>query len=76
MKIASYSDLHLEFKHDWNLPTTLDADIILLAGEIILFNDFIPLKRLMKNWEKPVLFVPGNHEYYTDIPMREHPWCL
>lgn len=29
MKIASYSDLHLEFKHDWNLPPTLDADIIL-----------------------------------------------
>lgn len=72
MKIASYSDLHLEFKHDWNLPPTLDADIILLAGDIILFNDFILLKRLLKNWEKPVLFLPGNHEYYTDIPMREH----
>lgn len=72
MKIASYSDLHLEFKHGWSLPSVLDADILLLAGDIIFFNDFMPLKRLLANWKKLVIFVPGNHEYYTDIPMHEH----
>lgn len=72
MKIASYSDLHLEFKHGWCLPPALDADIILLAGDIILFNDFTPLKRLLANWEKPVIFIPGNHEYYTNSSMHEH----
>jgi predicted phosphodiesterase len=69
MKIVSYSDLHLEFRHDWSLPSDLDGDVLVLAGDIIIFKDFSPLKRLLDNWHKPVLFVAGNHEYYTRTPM-------
>jgi len=40
--------------------------------DIITFKDFTPLKGLLRNWRKSVLFVAGNHEYYTGRPMREH----
>ena len=70
MKIISYSDLHLEFRHSWSLPPDLDGDILVLAGDIITFKDFTPLESLLQDWEKPVLFVAGNHEYYTSSPMR------
>ncbi|UQZ88839.1 hypothetical protein C4J81_06350 [Deltaproteobacteria bacterium Smac51] len=73
MRIACYSDLHLEFKHHWTLPLDLEADILVLAGDIIVFNDFSPLKILLENWPKPVIFVPGNHEYYNlPLPMPEY----
>lgn len=73
MRIACYSDLHLEFKHHWTLPPDLEADVLVLAGDIIVFNDFSPLKTLLNNWAKPVIFVPGNHEYYNlPLPMPEY----
>lgn len=65
MKIVSYSDLHLEFRHGWSLPSDLDGDILVLAGDIITFKDFTPLETLLRGWEKPALFIAGNHEYYT-----------
>jgi predicted phosphodiesterase len=71
MKILSYSDLHLEFRHGWSLPPNLDGDILVLAGDTILFNDFAPLFRLLDKWRKPVLYVSGNHEYYSGDPMPE-----
>jgi len=64
MKIISYSDLHLEFGHDWRMPADIDADILILAGDIICFCDFTPLVPFLRHWRKPVLFVAGNHEYY------------
>ena len=72
MKIISYSDLHLEFKHKWSLPPDIDGDILVLAGDIITFRDFTPLETLLRDWKKPVLFVAGNHEYYTGCPMRDN----
>lgn len=72
MKIACYSDLHLEFQHHWKMPSDLKADVLALAGDIITFADFAPLKTLLRNWPKPALFVAGNHEYYTRFPMFEH----
>lgn len=71
MKIISYSDLHLEFPHKWNLPPDIDGDILVLAGDIITFKDFAPLAALLQGWEKPALFVAGNHEYYTRSPMQD-----
>ena len=44
---------------------------MILAGDIITFKDFIPLDKFLTFWEKPVLYVPGNHEYYTQTPMEE-----
>ena len=72
MKIISYSDLHLEFPHKWSLPPDIEGDILVLAGDIITFKDFAPLAALLQVWKKPVLFVAGNHEYYTRMPMQEN----
>lgn len=72
MKIITYSDLHLEFQHSWSLPPDIEGDILLLAGDILTFKDFTPLAPLLKGWEKPVLFVAGNHEYYTRMPMQKN----
>jgi len=71
MKIISYSDLHLEFGTDFRPPAESDADVMILAGDIITFKDFVPLDRFLRGWEKPVLYVTGNHEYYTHRPMQE-----
>lgn len=70
MKIISYSDLHLEFGSALTPPKSADADLMILAGDIITFKSFHPLSQLLSSWEKPVLFVAGNHEYYTRSPMQ------
>jgi predicted phosphodiesterase len=61
MKIRVFSDLHLEFQ-DW-IPPKSDADIIVLAGDIHVGVHGVDWARrtfpLM-----PVVYVPGNHEFY------------
>lgn len=69
MKIITYSDIHLEFGTNIKPPSDSDSDLMVLAGDIITFRDFEPLARFLKDWKKPVLYVPGNHEYYTQLPM-------
>ena len=71
MKVITYSDLHLEFGTDFKPPADDAADAMILAGDIITFKDFEPLGRFLEKWRKPVLYVPGNHEYYTRRPMDE-----
>src|SRR5690606_10408017 len=71
MKIITYSDLHLEFGSDFKPPQDTDADLMILAGDICVFDDLNPLDRFLKGWSKPVLYVPGNHEYYTRKPMSD-----
>jgi Icc-related predicted phosphoesterase len=44
---------------------------MILAGDIVTFGDYGPLDRLLQEWKNPVLFVTGNHEYYTKKPMNE-----
>ena len=44
---------------------------MVLAGDIITLKDWMPLDRLLQPWRKPVLYVVGNHEYYTQRPMDE-----
>ena len=68
MKIQLASDLHLE-----KLPEKLreyvphlitpapEADLLVLAGDI--HNDVAAIE-LFKDWPVPVLYVPGNHEFY------------
>lgn len=61
MKIRIHSDLHLEFL-DWTPPAT-DADVIVLAGDIHTGVGAMQwARRHFSN--KPVLYVPGNHEFY------------
>ncbi len=71
MKIITYSDLHLEFGADFLPPSSSDADLMVLAGDIIVFSDTKPLERILSHWKKPVLYVAGNHEFYTRTPMRK-----
>ena len=64
MKIACYSDLHFEFGHEFRVPRDVDADVLVLAGDIISFRDVRALSGFLVGWEKPVVYVAGNHEYY------------
>lgn len=60
MRIQYFSDIHLEFG-----PldvTTTDADIVIAAGDI-----GVGLQALdwLKSFGKPVIYVAGNHEFYS-----------
>lgn len=61
MKIQIVSDLHIECA-SFTLPET-DADVVVLAGDI-----GVGLSGLEwiagQNINKPVVYVPGNHEFY------------
>ena len=62
VKLHVVSDLHLEHDPKFRLPKT-DADVLVLAGDIA------PGLRGMGAFfkvGKPVLYVPGNHEYYGE----------
>lgn len=66
MRIQVASDLHLEL-----LPEDLgagllvdphpDAELLILAGDI---HTGVEAIRYFRNWPVPVLYVPGNHEFY------------
>ncbi len=71
MRIITYSDLHLEFGTKFSLPKDINADLMILAGDIITFANFQPFTKFLSDWTKPVLFVTGNHEYYTNKPMQD-----
>lgn len=67
MKIAVASDLHLEFG---GLPKEMkfpEADMLVLAGDIVVakhFDNYVAdLKRLRDHYPF-VLAIPGNHEFY------------
>ena len=69
MKIISYSDVHLEFGSNWKPARNVEGDLMILAGDIISLKSYKPINRVLMNWSKPVLYVMGNHEYYTQKPM-------
>lgn len=69
MKIIIYSDLHLEFGTNFKPAIDNQADLMILAGDIINFRNYKPLRYLLKNWNKPILYISGNHEYYASKPM-------
>jgi Icc-related predicted phosphoesterase len=77
MNILIYSDLHLEAG---NKSTLLGlnkekkdlfraVDMLVLAGDIINLEYPEALAYFLDGWNKPVLYVAGNHEYYTNKPM-------
>jgi Icc-related predicted phosphoesterase len=61
MKLHILSDLHTEFS-DFSPPGT-DADVVVLAGDIGVGTAGIEWAARQFS-EKPVIYVPGNHEYY------------
>lgn len=70
MKIITFSDLHLEFGNEVKPPKDSAADVMVLAGDIITFRDYDPLCCFLKGWHKPVIFIAGNHEFYTNTDMH------
>ena len=65
MRIQIASDLHLEHL-EWRFPNfrgvePTDADLLVLAGDIAHGAHAL---ELFEEWPCPVIFVPGNHEYY------------
>lgn len=60
MRIHVLSDLHLEFSPF--APQVTAADVIILAGDIHVKGRGVPWAR--QAFEGPVLYVPGNHEFY------------
>jgi Icc-related predicted phosphoesterase len=64
VKILIMSDLHIEYSPRWSLPEVLpEHDVVVLAGDI----DSPPSRAAdwaSEAFEKPVIYVPGNHEYY------------
>lgn len=64
MKIITYSDIHLEFGSPLKAPEC-NAEILVLAGDIINFSNPKPLKTFLNGWNKPIIYVAGNHEYYN-----------
>lgn len=59
MKINYFSDIHLEFG-ELEMPNS-DADIIIAAGDIGVSRQGVDW---LKTFNKPVIYVAGNHEFY------------
>ena len=59
MKLNILSDLHLNFC-GFDRPEN-DADVVILAGDIARPREAVAWAR---HFDKPVLYVPGNHEFY------------
>lgn len=66
MKIALYSDLHLE--HRLWAPPTLEVDVVILAGDVAAHTHGLAWAANTFRQEAcspVVLYVAGNHEYYS-----------
>lgn len=64
MIIRILSDLHLEFAEFE--PPVVPADVVILAGDIHVGDKALPwIQRHFQ--DTPVIYVPGNHEYYGQV---------
>ena len=65
MRIQFASDLHLEFFEsrfpEFRGVEPTDSDVLVLAGDIAKGSGVFDL---FGNWHCPVVYVPGNHEFY------------
>lgn len=73
MKLLVLSDLHLELGVPLGLPADLQFDAVVLAGDIHNpGRQAVDWARREKAFEgRPVLLVPGNHEYYGCVMEEE-----
>lgn len=70
MRIHLLSDLHLENAMMPRSYTPPDCDLVILAGDISPgLPGVVWAKHMFK--DVPVIYVPGNHEYYLKRPMDE-----
>ena len=71
MKIQVMSDIHLEFfPNDTAVKDFADtlnadeADVVVIAGDLGVLRQSGRIATFLGRLKKPVLWVPGNHEYY------------
>ena len=79
MKLRILSDLHCE--HWVEIPswvsTQLDYDYMIIAGDLCVSKQSPMLKTLFELTRKPIIFIPGNHDFwnssysYQDLKMRK-----
>ncbi|WP_258230051.1 metallophosphoesterase [Pseudomonas putida] len=62
MKLHILSDLHNEFGEYVPGPAARSADVVILAGDIDVGTR--GLEWANKTFNCPVIYVPGNHEFY------------
>lgn len=63
MKIHLLSDLHLEFSMVRERLSSVEADVVVLAGDI--HTGAMGIAWAGMTWlDRTVIYVPGNHEYY------------
>ncbi len=67
MRIAIYSDLHLEFGSPFVPPADLAADVIVLAGDISSPGRKVPAWARETFGDRPIVYVSGNHELYGQV---------
>ncbi|KAB2662419.1 metallophosphoesterase [Brucella tritici] len=69
MKLWIWSDLHHELQ-EVDYPSHENApecDVIIIAGDLNAAPDLhITLEFLIRHYEKPIIYVPGNHEFYQN----------
>ena len=68
MKVQIASDLHIEYLESYNEFIKPSGDILILAGDIGSLYQYDKLKKYIHDLSKLykiILYVPGNHEYYT-----------
>jgi broad specificity phosphatase PhoE len=72
LRLLVYSDLHLEFAR-FEVPTGLDYDVAILAGDIAAPGGSAVrwAQRADTFGHRPVVLVPGNHEYYGSVRNAE-----
>lgn len=76
MRVQLLSDLHFEFHKDYGNSFLEEmrpdkADVLIAAGDICNFGLLAEsvIKLCARYKDKPVLFIPGNHEFYgSDFP--------
>lgn len=76
MRLRILSDLHLEFfDGDRELPE-VDADVVILAGDIHRNSEGLAWARRRFS-DMPIIYVPGNHEFYgTCMPLLREQLAL
>lgn len=70
MRIHLLSDLHFEFAKMPRSYTPPECDVVVLSGDI---SSGLPgVMWAAQTFTVPVIYIPGNHEYYVRRPWREH----
>jgi Icc-related predicted phosphoesterase len=70
MRIHLLSDLHFEFAKMPRTYTPPECDVVVLSGDI---SAGLPgVMWAVDTFTVPVIYIPGNHEYYVRRPWRDH----